>query len=422
MDRTWFKMQTIDSTVYVELVPSEHRFWPSEILRQQPLPTKDMRGRRVEISGQSSGWFYAHVAATATLAGAADVTAISAAPEGVTSDLSHHQIELWSAEGDAAQTIVEMAFDGSHPLSSQAVSQVVSLAKNQLAQRHPKDVCLTGQAPNGVYADLAAFCVRLGCERISWFSPRGGMIDVYFRDVKKAARLLGPRLIPESWRSILMLASPGRWIGVVGDPNIGKSVFSSMLDYHRRCVGLTGWRLDCDGQAPTPPWFLESTVRGDSDSANQRRLQGKRNWTAEMEAAIAEQMLRMRESLPVLIADLPGGDHRPTPARRIPPGRERLFAPLNALVLLERADCRSEPDWRSALAPHGLEHIIAAVITSQAPTSAPSLVGQVQEGVWRGLATGLDRSHALAEIRDAMLPAIDELWKHVMQFSGLTSM
>lgn len=416
MSQQWFVITDSADVVHVELVPGPHRYWPSEVLHEQPLPTELFRDRRVQVSGPSSGWFYAHVAAAAMAAGAIDVLAIAAGPDGLSSDLTSSRIEIWDGGGDASRFIVDMSIDNSNPLSREAMAQLIGPAKSQIADRNPTEVCLTGLAPNLLYAEMAAHCVKLGAERISWFSPSGGMIDIYFRDPQKAAGLLEPPIFPDDWRAKLTLKNPGRWIGVMGDPNVGKSLFSSTLDHHRRAMNVQGWRLDCDGQAPTPPWFLESTARGDVATAIQRRLDGKRNWTPEMEKFIAGQMKRMRQSLPVSIADLPGGDHRPSPPLRIPPGREQLFYPLDAIVIIEREDNPSEIEWRAALNPHGMEPAIAAVITSKSPQHPPTLSGEVRDGVWRGVAIGLDRSHLPSIIQEAMKPAINELWQHLMQF------
>lgn len=84
-----------------------------------------------------------------------------------------------------------------------------------------------------------------------------------------------------------------------------------------------------------------------------------------MEASIADQLRAGRDVFSVLIADLPGGDHRTSPPQRIPAGRERLFAEVDALILLDRDDAPAEAAWRQALRPFGLDGRIAAVLTSR---------------------------------------------------------
>ena len=54
------------------------------------------------------------------------------------------------------------------------------------------------------------------------------------------------------------------------------------------------WMLDCDGQAPTPHWYL-SMLGQDKPEATTLRKAIKRDWTSEMEASIARQIQTGRD-------------------------------------------------------------------------------------------------------------------------------
>src|SRR5262249_11052236 len=145
-----------------------------------------------------------------------------------------------------------------------------------------------------------------------------------------------------------------------GDPNCGKSVFSLVLNEYRNGRGHSGWRLDCDGQAPTTQWYLNWNRSAPTD-AREARDRHKRDWTDAMEAATADRRRGLRVFFEVATADLPGGTHRLTPPVRIPRHREVIFREIDSLVLIERADRPTEDDWREALRPHGLDNRLVAV-------------------------------------------------------------
>jgi hypothetical protein len=205
-------------------------------------------------------------------------------------------------------------------------------------------------------------------------------------------------------------------IGVVGDPNHGKSVFSAALDRYRTSKNQDGWILDCDGQAPTPHWYL-SMLEQNNPEAIQLREQSKRPWTSEMEERIAKQICMGRRIFEILIADLPGGNHKASPPQRVPPGRERIFNEVDALILLENIDGQREAAWREALLRHGLDGRIAAVLTSRDPQVAPALSVRQNGDLWRGAIEGLDRNRPDGELDEAFRAGLDQLWPALLDFA-----
>ncbi len=209
-------------------------------------------------------------------------------------------------------------------------------------------------------------------------------------------------------------------VGIIGDPNCGKSVFSLALNHYRGTIGCRGWRLDGDGASPTPDWYLSSQA-ATPQAVDNARENIKRAWSEDMENRIAERIRRLRLFFEVAIADLPGGDHRQTPPRRVPPHREVMMREVDVFVLIQRADKPSESAWREALAPHGLDGRIAVVLCSQAPEGPPALeVSTDRDGTWRGAIRGLDRKKKPEELVSAFRSGFDTLWPVLLRHSRST--
>lgn len=308
--------------------------------------------------------------------------------------------------------LVEISLVSPPPLSPTAIKRLIVDARCDLHAKKLPEICITGQGSVEVYTALAFEAVRAGAQSLSCFAPRFGQLQVYSSTQCDDCPPAGALLPLNNWlQERLAIRLHGHVTGVAGDPNTGKSVFSTVLDYHRRQAGAAGWRLDCDAQAPTPPWYLQSRAGGLGVEADALRSTLKRDWTPHMELLLADQLKNMRSSLPVSIADLPGGNHKADPPQRLPPGRERLFEPIDALIVLEASDRRTAEQWRMELAGHALSERIRAVVTSTAPNSTPRLTGHTVDGVWQGVAQGLDRAHSIRDLHQGFLPALDELWR-----------
>jgi hypothetical protein len=152
--------------------------------------------------------------------------------------------------------------------------------------------------------------------------------------------------------------------------------------------------------------------------ANDLRQRNKVPWTDEMERLIVRQLQRARETFPVLIADLPGGNFRVDPPQRIPNGRERILREIDGIILMDSQSSNSEQAWRNELQRHGLESRIFAVIESRAPLGSPSLSVEEDGILLRGVATGLDRKSCATTARvDAYRYGMERLWRHVFERS-----
>ena len=408
----WFAVSQTRSAVQVHFAPGEDRFWGPELLGDAPLP-KFQEGDVVTLSGPGAVWMYAHAAAKAAADGAVQIHAESVAPDGTSEDLSGSSIRLSIDPMQSNRGLISIQLSASLALSPKAIESMMFTVITQLESLRPTDICLTGQGPVAVYARLAFHAVRCGAKSLSCFSPRAGCIQI----ASLASQLppVGAVLELDSWLR-LALGNPfqGKIIGVAGDPNTGKSVFSSVLDFHRQALGLTGWRLDCDAQAPTPPWYLRSVAAGDGNHAAQLRKSLKRDWTHNMEIALAEQLRSMQRALPLTVADLPGGDHRVDPPQRIPLGREVVFEPIESLILIQPARKPTANLWCEELSQHNLADRVVAILTSADPDLAPQLCGGWQGSLWIGQVRGLDRSRTIEELHTAFLPKLHELWNAIL--------
>lgn len=406
----WFRISDNRNEVQIEFVPSSNRFWPPDVLRRTPLPVGNMYGRRVVLTGPGAVWMYAHAAAALRKAGAKEILVQTPNKPGISEDLERSESLLILAgddEGKGALLIVRLR--ASPPLSASAINRLLEPRLEELSRLRADELVLSGRASVDVYARAAATAVESGVRRITCWSARDGLVVVYDPDGNQ----LGCRISRPDWVARAMPRPVWPWIlGITGDPNVGKSVFSAALDWYRETIGCDGWKLDCDGQSPTPAWYL--SLVGE-EAATKLREQQKRSWTPEMESSIVEQLRLSRELFSVLIADLPGGNHKTVPPQRIPDGRERIFAEIDTLILLERDDVPSEAAWRDALRSHNLDGRIAAVLTARDPQGRPSLSVRMQQGLWRGVVTGLDRSRSAKELGEAFREGFDLLWPALLK-------
>jgi CRISPR-associated protein Csx3 len=160
-------------------------------------------------------------------------------------------------------------------------------------------------------------------------------------------------------------------VGLIGDPNSGKSVLSWKLYHALQARGRAVYRLDCDAYAPTAGWSL--------GSATGRRLRGaykreRGEWRQEDVEGLAAAVRQIRRSaLHLGLLDMPGGLHQGVPEPvRVPAGREELFALADAFVLLQRND-EAAAGWRQALGDHGLAGRIVACVCPCPDRTAPEV-------------------------------------------------
>lgn len=215
-------------------------------------------------------------------------------------------------------------------------------------------------------------------KKIAYFSPRNGKTLQIFPKLK--------------WLNIgTPLAKNGKTIGVVGDPNSEKSVFSNILYQAGLSAAEKIWFYDCDYSAPTPPWYFATLKSKSRELADKLRRAIKKSWEPGAEAQVASNVKKVQQHLDWLIADLPGGNFTLTPPRRIPQGREILMEAIDYFVILARQDLESDKHWKEALRTHDLDSRIVLTIYSENPDKPPALA-QDANGAWH--ISGMQRENS----------------------------
>lgn len=410
---SWYEKEITELGYIVKFRPKEpDRFWHPNIIRQQPLSLEGVRGQNIILTGPGAVWMYTYAAAALRAAGAHSISTKKIGKAGVSEVLEGCESLLITDYDDHdCGTLLLVKLRASADLSPNAIERVLEPRLKELAGLRPSNLVISGRAPVDVYARTGCAAVDSGAKRITCWSARDGLVVVHDSDASQVGRQI-PR---PAW---LARAMPKPMcplvIGVAGDPNLGKSVFSGALDAYRDVPDSDKWKLDCDGQSPTPPWYL--SLIGD-EAIQVVRQEQKRFWTTEMEATIVEQLRKGRELFQILIADLPGGNIKALPPERVPSGRERIFAEVDAIILLDNYISPSESSWREALRPHGFDKRIGAVLVSCDPNGQPSLSVREENGIFRGTVTGLNRSRPFPELANAFKSGLDHLWPAILKFA-----
>lgn len=202
----------------------------------------------------------------------------------------------------------------------------------------------------------------------------------------------------------------GRMIGVLGDPNSGKSMFSKvfgcLIDFYS--YQNDTWVYDCDAAALTSDWYIYGLQTAESqkriDEIKTARDKIKQNWTPELELKVAENMSVIKSNLNFIIADLPGGRHKEEENihERIPDSeRAEMLKNCDGFIIIGRQD-KPEliDDWINALQQYNLQDRVIAHILSGKPENAPSAKNVFfdENNIFHASVYGLDRKNKIEDI------------------------
>lgn len=401
----WYRQVVSD---VIDFQPSPDRYWPPDVIRRDPLPIEAISEKEVEITGSGAMWMYAHAAAAAAASGK-NVRVTLAAQEGDSEDTTGSLAELRLLPPYA---LFEISLAEEPRLKNSAIISLISEKLNRWPSSNIQELCITGRANGVAYAHIAAEAVRRGVERIYCWTPTDGSVLIYDR---RQSSQIDPETFPD-W--LLNFLDPPKCpvvVGVLGDPNCGKSVLSLALNHYRRQLGIRGWRLDCDGASPTPDWYL-SSLETNPEEAKEKRRAIKRPWTEAMEDQIAKRLHRLRDFFDIAIADLPGGDHSKSPPERVPKHREVILKEVDAFILLERVDRPTIAEWENELRNHGLSERVVAKLGSTAPEAEPCLSIQLDDsGVWCGQVSGLDRQKRPEHLVQGLKSGFQMMWPSLLK-------
>ena len=217
----------------------------------------------------------------------------------------------------------------------------------------------------------------------------------------------------------------GAVIGILGDPNSGKSVFSHSF-YHSLKACLRQWEsiwlYDCDMASPTPDWYLKNAKKNSQESKIRQEIKTK--WSSDLENKVATDLHTMRTRLDILIADMPGGRHpkggETWEAQRIPEAnRAAMMGECDAYIVLCRGgEDRIFQEWKNALQKYGLEdRIIARFNTYLTPQEAKNFtmseVSHNAEGVYCADIYNLDRTVSQEMIIKSMTESCRVLMEYI---------
>lgn len=398
----WFELSgnaTGDLTVTFLKHP-EKRWYSPTVLQDVGLP--DVAGRKVILTGAGAAWMYIHVACLAVSKGAKTIDVrVPNCSEAVTVfPLKAKSQATWCRvleNFEENEQVVE--FDGRRCAPDDLAS---------ISLRDDLPLRITGLGAVWMYAAAGAQAAKL--PDAIYDSPReAGLVSV---GTRQPGVIIPRRNSPEE---------TGVVIGIVGDPNSGKSVLSKgLFEALRRRVQRT-WGYDCDAASPTPNWYLGvlNSPGASDDEVRRDREKYKVKWSPELEANVASQLRSLKQNLAITLADLPGGRHPkdgdPFPPERIPPTRKAMFENIDLFIILGRENKPEIVDfWRDSLEERGCGGRVIAELISCAHDAAPGLSDLVRQGlVLRGRISGLDRTQPRERIAAVLDNFGDELLKSV---------
>ncbi len=268
-------------------------------------------------------------------------------------------------ESDLDECVVRFTSPGPDLLSPAALRQAMERLCDNETLNQADVVLLNGPYPAWLATGIALAIHRQFPHKAILVRALQDQGDVVVESGTPANYPLGLLLpIPEQ-----ECPRPPLVVGIVGDPNSGKSVLSLKL-YHllRRPGGLPCYRLDCDAYAPTAEWTLRGVGPEERRAWKETKKREQGGWTIEDEKNLALITSRIRKTpIDLLLLDLPGGDFSREPPQRIPPGRIDLFQEVDRFLLVAK-DEKAKEGWTEELARIGKSKDISVIVRSKKTT------------------------------------------------------
>jgi cytidine deaminase len=365
----------------------QHGHFEPWCLADSSLENIPYQGKIVRINGAATTWIYSFFAYSAYQHDATQIEVyypqkksyISIYPPDTLedSDLKDNYFDARQTHDNLTVTLnpYDFKIDTQNPQINP-----LKLQQNGGSQR----LVLTGKAPNFLYAYVAVVAAVNKFESIWVNNPQ----EPYLISVGKTnpGDVVHKKPTMES----------GLVVGIIGDPNSGKSVFAKWLYHFIRNEIPKSWQYNADAASPTTDYFLAMREIAPTE-AEQLKNQNKIKWDHGLEECVAARLRTLKMYLNLTIADLPGGKHNDDQnIRRIPSGREVMMREIDWFIILGKEEQAAEifQGWRDELRREGLEDRVIAEIVSKAPTAIPSLSMEPLNGhLFRGVATGLDRTN-----------------------------
>ena len=270
---------------------------------------------------------------------------------------------------------------------------------------------LTGRGSLLFYSIMACSSAVSGCDNVVIEKPT----ETNFITIAGS-------LFPEKYQH----NKTGIMIGILGDPNSGKSVFSKVFGNILRTYSSdkSVWTYDCDAAAPTSDWYLYGLQRAlsqeESDIKINARKSIKQKWSEELEMKVSEYMKTVKSNLDFVVADFPGGKHNEATNvhDRIPTrARAEMLRNCDFYIIIGRSDIPERiNDWKKALAKYDLANRVIAEVISAKPQSNPCVENFYfdKEKVFHAKVCGLDRENKINSIVTAFCSAFQEFSETIL--------
>ena len=286
---------------------------------------------------------------------------------------------------------------------------VIENAKSFRLKEVPEILILTGRGSLLFYSILTAAAAISDVENVFIEKPTEGAV----------LKIAGKMSSASTGRK-----NPGKIIGVLGDPNCGKSVFSRVLGRLIEELGEKNtWVYDCDASAPTSDWYIFGLQRAQNDfektEIKNARDTLKQKWTEELELKVADCMQNIKNHLEITVADFPGGLHKEAENihKRVPDsGRAEMLKCCDSFIILGRED-KAEiiAAWKAELKKYHPDGKIIAEILSKNPNDIPAVENAYfdENKTFHAVVHGLDRQNSRAAIVEALKPSFQSFIKSI---------
>jgi len=366
---------------------------------------KEIKDKDVRIKGKGSVEMYAYAAYWCVKKGSESIT--------VTDFNQSKDVEIYRKGRAYSQTLPPWC-----SVNEESDSVIVSLIPSNSPDGHWDDetinknsscfmlnnpakfTILTGKGPLLFYSIIACSVAVSGCDNVVVEKPTE----------KDFIKIAGSLFSKSSYGKKV-----GKMIGVLGDPNSGKSVFSKVFGNILRFYSgeKSVWTYDCDAAAPTSDWYIYGLQRArsqeESDVKTNARKSIKQKWTEQLEMKVSEYMKTVKSNLDLVVADFPGGRHdeEKNIHNRIPDkARAEMLKNCDYLIIIARSDVPERiEDWKNALAEYNLADKVICEVISKNPDNTPSVENFYfdEKNIFHVTLYGLNRETPINSIVSAFL-------------------
>ena len=233
---TWYSIS--ENNVYFN--QHENNSWLPNILREQPFPKNYFQNESVTVEGKAPVWMYAYTAISLMQNKAKEIsiyqphagkTRIFPLDEHKDDNNKFFVQDKLNNSIDIIRFIPRLTNDPWKPSGQIHIP-------HYFKKKMPEHCCLTGQGANWMYASFAIQAYKAGTQTISCYVPRESkdkIILLYDKNISNNF-IEYPEIVDH-------LKVNGTILGIVGDPNSGKSVCSAALAAIAYDLNINSWIL-----------------------------------------------------------------------------------------------------------------------------------------------------------------------------------